>query len=51
MNRKYKVVIALIAALLAIATVALTRMGAAEQLFPTLYIDPPQVVFNSLVVG
>jgi len=51
MNRKYKAAIVLIAAILPIGIIALTRMGAAEQLFPTLYIDPPQVVFNSLVVG
>lgn len=51
MNRKYKAAILLIAALLATAAIALTRMGAAEQLFPTLYIDPSEVVFNSLVVG
>ncbi len=51
MNRKYKAAIFLIIALLATGTFALTRMGAAEQLFPTLYIDPSQVVFNSLVVG
>jgi len=51
MNRKYKASIVLIAALLATVIIALTRMGAAEQLFPTLYIDPRQVVFNSLVVG
>ena len=51
MNGKYKAAILLIVALLATAAIALTRMGVAEQLFPTLYIDPPQVVFNSLVVG
>ena len=51
MNRKYKTAIVLVLALIVTATIALTRMGAAEQLFPTLYIDPPEVVFNSLVVG
>jgi uncharacterized protein (DUF2141 family) len=51
MNRKYKTAIVLVLALIVTVTIALTRMGAAQQLFPTLYIDPPQVVFNSLVVG
>jgi hypothetical protein len=50
-NRKYKTAIVLVIALFATVAVVLTRIGAAQQLFPTLYLDPSDVVYNTLVVG
>jgi hypothetical protein len=51
MNRKYKTAIVVVIALFATMAIVLTRMGVAQQLFPTLYIDPSSVVYNTLVVG
>lgn len=51
MDRKFKAGIMVVIVSFAAVAILLTRMGAAQQLFPTLYIDPQDVVFNSLVVG
>ena len=51
MNRKQKTILTIALACLVTTVVLMTRIGQSQELYPTLYVDPPATVFNSLVVG
>jgi hypothetical protein len=51
MNKRNKIILTIALACIVTTVIAMTRIGQGQQLTPTLYVDPPQTIFNSLVVG
>ncbi len=51
MNKRNKIILAIALVCIFTTIIVMTRIGQGQQLTPTLYVDPPQTIFNSLVVG
>jgi hypothetical protein len=51
MNKRNKIILTIALVSIFATMIVMVRIGQGQQLTPTLYVDPPQTTFNSLVVG